>query len=276
MGAKGLTWFVKAHGLSRDYVVVDGQEIGFAISRRNVRWLCHRRRGVGADALILLMPSESAVLGARIYKADGEETDGDPEAIRVLAYIAYRHGYTEGTKLSVETCAGTVEASVVPRDGPVAAVSLSAGPARFPAEVGISDLPDDLIGVVLTTDHVCAVVQVPDLDWAASAGLRQALSGHAASGVWRAVHLVEVTAPDAARVVSWSSGGVDPPGPFSTAGAVAAGLRRLGLTERQLWVETAQGSVWVEVAADWQLQVAGPATEICAGQLSTDFLHRLA
>jgi diaminopimelate epimerase len=66
--------FVKMSGAGNDVILVDhrdrrlaGREAEFA------RYACHRRFGIGADALILLEPSREAAFHVRFFNPDGGE-----------------------------------------------------------------------------------------------------------------------------------------------------------------------------------------------------------
>ena len=59
--------FTKMHGLGNDFVMINGlqEHLPEDISQLAVK-MCHRRFGVGADGLILLLPSDSHTLRMRI------------------------------------------------------------------------------------------------------------------------------------------------------------------------------------------------------------------
>ncbi|MCK4656239.1 MAG: diaminopimelate epimerase, partial [candidate division Zixibacteria bacterium] len=63
--------FTKMHGLGNDFIIIDG--IGEKISARS--WdkrsveLCDRSRGIGADGVILALPSKRADFRMRIFNS---------------------------------------------------------------------------------------------------------------------------------------------------------------------------------------------------------------
>ena len=78
--------FTKMHGAGNDYVYVNGfanllphdlEKLAIDIS--------HRRFGVGADGLILILPSDKADARMRMFNADGSESEMCGNGIRCFA-----------------------------------------------------------------------------------------------------------------------------------------------------------------------------------------------
>jgi len=65
--------FAKLHGAGNDFLVFDGKERPELESRLEalVARLCHRRTGLGADGVLLLVPEGSARARVRYWNADG-------------------------------------------------------------------------------------------------------------------------------------------------------------------------------------------------------------
>ncbi|MEE9356755.1 MAG: diaminopimelate epimerase [Sedimenticolaceae bacterium] len=94
--------FTKMHGLGNDYVYVncfeehldDPAPIAVAVSDRH--------RGIGADGLILICPSDTADALMRVFNADGSEAEMCGNGIRCVAKYVYDHGLaTAGEEFSV-------------------------------------------------------------------------------------------------------------------------------------------------------------------------------
>ena len=77
--------------------------------------LCDRHFGIGADGVLLALPSERADARMRILNADGSEAEMCGNGIRCLArYVrdeGHGRGGAEGGPLRVETLAGVLELS---------------------------------------------------------------------------------------------------------------------------------------------------------------------
>lgn len=157
--------FTKMHGIGNDFLVVDLISADASVDDwPNVaRAVCDRRRGVGADGLLLIRPPESGVradLRMVIYNADGSTPEMCGNGIRCIAKYAVEHGLCEeaATRLDVQTGAGVL-AIDIHRDGDdVRAVTVDMGepilkPAEIPVQVrgqvGDDDRAIDLAGDLL-------------------------------------------------------------------------------------------------------------------------------
>ncbi|MBK9303313.1 MAG: diaminopimelate epimerase [bacterium] len=67
--------FVKMHGAGNDFLMVAAEDLdsGRPLDRERIAFLCDRRRGVGADGLIVIGPAAGADFGMVYYNSDGGE-----------------------------------------------------------------------------------------------------------------------------------------------------------------------------------------------------------
>ena len=66
--------FYKYEGAGNDFVVIDGRTGGFIPGRERVAFLCDRRRGIGADGLMILGHDPEQQFRMRYFNADGGES----------------------------------------------------------------------------------------------------------------------------------------------------------------------------------------------------------
>ena len=137
--------FAKLHGTANDFIYVDARA-GFpgdpaAIARR----LCDRRRGIGADGLILLLPSTEADGRMVIYNADGSRAEMCGNGIRGLAKFVYERGLLPKNPLTVETDAGVKALELHLDGGRVARVTVDMGMPEWRGR----EIPVDADGEVL-------------------------------------------------------------------------------------------------------------------------------
>ena len=142
--------FTKMHGAGNDYLFIDarGQDrdwpaLAVAMSDRH--------RGVGADGIILALPSEEADLRMRMFNADGSEGEMCGNGIRCLVRYAFDRGIVPSTKspVSVETLAGTLGVVPIWDGSKMARASVSMGEPRLRPE----DIPVDVPGRELVLDY---------------------------------------------------------------------------------------------------------------------------
>lgn len=83
--------FTKMHGLGNDYVYVNCFEEEINNPARLAQNISDRHRGIGADGLILISPSQTADVRMRIFNADGSEAEMCGNGIRCVAKYTYEH-----------------------------------------------------------------------------------------------------------------------------------------------------------------------------------------
>ena len=67
--------FTKMHGIANDYVVLNGYRNAVRNPGGTAKRLCDRRFGVGADGLLVVLPSKKADFRMRMFNRDGSETE---------------------------------------------------------------------------------------------------------------------------------------------------------------------------------------------------------
>jgi diaminopimelate epimerase len=83
--------FTKMHGLGNDYIYVNCFEEKIDNPVQLAQIVSDRYKGIGADGLILIAPSETADVRMRIFNADGSEAEMCGNGIRCVAKYAYEH-----------------------------------------------------------------------------------------------------------------------------------------------------------------------------------------
>ncbi|MHB8376475.1 MAG: diaminopimelate epimerase, partial [Dehalococcoidia bacterium] len=132
--------FTKLHGTGNDFVVIDARSLDrdWDVLARAV---CDRHFGVGADGLILAVPSARAGVRMRIFNADGSEAEMSGNGMRCLVKFAVDSGLvvTAGDEFDVETGAGVLRVRITTEKGRVTTVRESMGrPHLDPREIPIA------------------------------------------------------------------------------------------------------------------------------------------
>lgn len=124
--------FWKYHGAGNDFVVVEGPPLPTA---EEAFRLCDRRRGIGADGVLTVLPPESdGVAFMHVYNSDGSVAEMCGNGVRCVArHLAERRNLRGD--LRIETHSGTKRCTVH-RDpqGRVEAVTVDMGTARLEGE----------------------------------------------------------------------------------------------------------------------------------------------
>ena len=132
--------FTKMHGLGNDYVYIDCfktpvetlPDLPTLASRLSLR-----RFSVGADGLVLILPSDVADARMRMFNADGSEGLMCGNAIRCVGKYLYERGLvsSDTREITVETGSGIKELSLSVKDGVVDSVTVDMGVVMVSDEV---------------------------------------------------------------------------------------------------------------------------------------------
>ena len=100
--------FWKLEGAGNDFLGLDGRAGGFQLKRQQIADLCDRRRGVGADGVLVV--EKPKVRGAdfrmRYYNSDGGEAEMCGNGARCFALLARAVSGRKGNELRVQTQVG--------------------------------------------------------------------------------------------------------------------------------------------------------------------------
>jgi len=137
--------FTKMHGAGNDYVYVDC----FAHSEPDnlpelSREMSDRHKGIGADGLILICPSEVADGKMRMFNADGSESEMCGNGLRCVAKYMFDHRLVKTDEISIETGAGILSVTVNHANGIANAVRVDMGkpvlkPDAIPTSLAAND-----------------------------------------------------------------------------------------------------------------------------------------
>lgn len=134
--------FTKMHGIGNDYVYVDGFKEKIPNPNAFSEFISDRHFGIGADGLVMILPSEKADFKMRIFNADGSEAKMCGNATRCIGKFVYEAGYTTETNITLETLSGIKHLKLNVEDGNVTSVEVNMGKAILvPKEIPVlSDL----------------------------------------------------------------------------------------------------------------------------------------
>jgi len=127
--------FTKMQGLGNDYIYIDcfKQKTEGDLSQL-AKEISDRHFGVGADGLVLIMPSEKSDFRMRMFNSDGSEAEMCGNAIRCVGKYVYEKGLTLKDIINVETLAGIKIIELDIKDEVVKSVRVDMGEPILAAE----------------------------------------------------------------------------------------------------------------------------------------------
>lgn len=124
--------FTKMQGTGNDFVIIEPDSKPRDWAKLAVA-VCDRHYGIGADGILLLLPSKTADFRMRIFNSDGSEAEICGNGLRCLVkYFVAKTGDGSARKeIKVETMAGIRKAWLVPNPDSSSSVKLGMGKPRF-------------------------------------------------------------------------------------------------------------------------------------------------
>ncbi|QGG47970.1 diaminopimelate epimerase [Heliorestis convoluta] len=274
--------FVKMHGLGNDFVIVDARKSPLL---ERTDWedvaikVCDRHYGVGADGLILVLPSEIAHVGWRILNPDGSEPEMCGNGIRCFARYVYERSIVTDKVIQVETLAGIIVPEIQVENDQVVGVKVDMGEPIFERskipmtgegdqvveeEIDIQGNPVKITALSMGNPHcliyVDKVEEAPLTEWG------PIVEKHPLFPKKTNVEFVEVVNKNEVRMHVWERGA----GPTLACGtgacATIVGSVLHGYTDRKATVHLPGGSLAIE----WdeksnKVFMTGPAVEVFQG-----------
>jgi diaminopimelate epimerase len=277
--------FTKMHGIGNDYVYVNGFEQAVVDPAGVARRVSDRHTGIGADGLILILPTQKADVRMRMFNADGSEAEMCGNGIRCVAKYAYEHGLARKNPITVETGRGVLSLELVLRDETVEEVTVNMGePILELAKIPVNpervkktnraheyeiDLgaAGKLNAVFVSMGNPHAVIFVADVAKIDLEKLGPIAEHHPAFPRRMNVHWVQVHSGKEVTMRTWERGSGMTRACGTGACAVAVAGVLVGQTQRKILAHLPGGDLGLEWReADKSVYMTGPAAEVFSGE----------
>jgi diaminopimelate epimerase len=272
--------FAKLHGTANDFIYVDARAGLPADPAALARRLCDRRRGIGADGLILLEPSRTADWRMTIYNADGSRPEMCGNGIRGLAKFVYDHGLATAQPLRIETDAG-VKIIHAERNGggKVARVTVDMGAPVWSgrdipvaADGEVIERPLEVAGrtwhvTCLSMGNPHCVVFVDDTAALPLATLGPAFEHHPFFPKRVNTEFIRVVSRTRLEMRVWERGAGETMACGTGACAAAVAAARTGRGERRSVVVLPGGELEIDWRDDDRVLMTGDAVEVYSGRV---------
>jgi diaminopimelate epimerase len=272
--------FTKMHGLGNDYIYVNGAEEKIGDPSSLALAMSDRHFGIGADGLILILPSTKADFRMRMFNADGREAEMCGNGIRCLAKYVYDHQLTRATTIRVETLAGVLSLDLFPQHHAVEKVRVQMGEPRLQrqqipmcGDVGmvinqpllVEGKTFNITALSMGNPHCIVLVDDPQQFDVAYWGPR--FEHHAVFPQGVNTEFVRVLDRTTFEMRVWERGSGETLACGTGASAVAVACHLLEKTERCVTGRLLGGELELEWReADNQVYMTGPAVEVFNGQ----------
>ena len=272
--------FTKWHGIGNDFVIVNGFQEKIDDYAQKAIEVCDRHFGIGADGLVIALPSEVADFRMRIFNSDGSEAEMCGNVTRCFARYVFETGLTTKTELTIETLAGIIKPKLLFEEGKVQAVCVDMGEPRLkrgeipmtgdPAETAVKiplmvgDVTQEVTCVSMGNPHcILFTEEVETLDLQA---VGRPIEIHQAFPRKTNVEFVQVIDRQTLRMRVWERGaGITLACGTGTCATVVAAVLN-GKTDRKVLVHLDGGDLLIEWGEDNHVYKTGPAVEVFRGE----------
>ena len=272
--------FTKMHGTGNDFIIINCFRQPVSNPQLLSKSLCDRHFGVGADGLILAMPSDAADARMRIFNSDGSEPEMCGNGIRCLGRWLYDGGLCRKNPMTIETLAGVLTLSLDVRNGRAVAVTVDMGapslaPEAIPVRADTNAVTLEAGGralrffcVSMGNPHAVTFDLYPEGDEFRRLGAL--LERHPAFPRRANIEFCRLADDGAIDVRVWERGA----GPTLACGtgacAVLTAAASQGLTGREARVRLPGGTLSIRWDASGRLFMTGPAEKVFVGDVETE------
>ncbi|MBE7532440.1 MAG: diaminopimelate epimerase [Ardenticatenaceae bacterium] len=262
----------KYTALGNDMIVIDPAHCPVALTPENVRLICDRHFGVGADGICYGPLSGNAPFIMRFFNPDGSEAERSGNGLRIFARYLWDADYVTSPDFMMGMGADTIPTHIDPATGLITLVmgGLQILFADQPLKVG----QETVLATAVTIGNPHCIIFTPELDRVHTWG---PLIENAPPFPHRTnVQLVNVLDDHTIQIAIWERGaGYTLASGTSASAAAAAAVRTGRCASRQLTVQMAGGHLTVDVLADG-VRLTGPVTAVYHATFSPDLLAQFA
>jgi diaminopimelate epimerase len=273
--------FTKMHGAGNDYLYVNGFTTKVADPAAVSRRLSPRRKGVGADGLILVQPSKVAACRMEMYNADGSRAEMCGNGIRCVAKFAYERGLSRDNPMAIETDCGVKTIELETRDGKVVGATVDMGapilePDRIPVRAGgpvVTNLPIEAggttyFGTCVSMGNPHCVVFLPEIDGLDLQKLGPQFEHHPLFPNRVNTEFIQVLTRRELKQRTWERGSGETEACGTGACAVAVAGVLTDRSERRVVIHLLGGDLEIEWReADGHVTMRGEAVEVFDGEV---------
>lgn len=283
-------FFVKIHGLGNEYIVIDSQNIGFELSTEAIQRICNVNFGIGSDGVLVLVGSETADIGLRIFNPDGSEAEKSGNGLRIFCKYVFDYGVVTKNTFTVETKGGIVTAQIAATKNKRAhTVTVEMGKAIFesaliPTKFTSREVDDTQIVIDGEHFHVnCVSVGNPHCvvlrDNLVVEEIKRygpLLENYEMFPNRINVQFAKVINRNEVEILIWERGAGFTLASGTSSCAVASVLRKKGLVDERVTMKMLGGTLQITVDDLYNITMTGEVREICSGVLSDELIEDFA
>lgn len=274
--------FTKMQGIGNDYVYVNCFEETVADPERVSEIISDRHFGIGADGLVLIMPSDKADFRMRMFNADGSEGNMCGNATRCIGKFVYDNHLTDKTNITLETRSGIKKLTLYPENGKVKTVLVDMGKAVLkPADIPMNVSGDTFINKPITVDgkevfitavsmgNPHAVTYVDDVDSLELEKIGLSFENHPLFPERVNTEFIKILDESTMQMRVWERGSGETwaCGTGACAATAASVLNGYFPHDKEITVKLRGGDLFITYKSDGTVLMRGPAETVFTGEI---------
>lgn len=266
--------FLKAHGLGNDFVIFT-EHSKLNISKKLVKFLSDRKKGVGCDLTVFLNKSENnySDLVARFFNKDGSEAEVCGNALRCIGNYYFKKFNKKN--VTVETNSGLIDvekniSEKISVDLGKPNISWDKIPIKIDVDTQNLDFDFDYLkggfAVNVGNPHVIFFGDYLDVSELKKDSEKIIKTNFFPNGV--NVSIVKVLSRSKVNILTYERGVGITDACGSGAGASVFASNKLNFCDKNVEVSMAGGNLFVEITRDEHILTIGEAKDVFVGQIN--------
>jgi diaminopimelate epimerase len=281
-------FFVKAHGLGNDYLVLDEDFLTIDLTKEAIKRICSVHFGIGSDGILLKTQARKADFGLKILNPDGSEAEKSGNGLRIFSKFLFDWGYTKKEEFQIETPGGLVRSRVTAKkQNRASLISVDMGRATFkPDKIPVlsdkSECLDEIlqlknktytINCVSVGNPHCVIVK-DKLNIKEIKKFGPEIESHKKFPNRINVQFVKPVNKNLVEILIWERGAGYTLASGSSSCAVGAVMYKKGITNGNMTVNMQGGALKLSIDNKFNINMTGEVEEIAHGILSDELLAR--
>ncbi|MFC1570006.1 diaminopimelate epimerase [bacterium] len=269
--------FYKYHGLGNDYLVMNPDEIGRELTRKEIIVICHRNYGIGSDGILWgPIKNDEGSFGLRIFNPDASEAEKSGNGLRIFSLYLWDQELVKlDQTFKISTPGGIVQSRVM-NDGKIVNVEMGKvsfdsqiipvqGPHREVLNETICVNGEDYQFCAATVGNPHCVLPLNDIsaDLAKTAG--PIIETDARFPNRTNVQFMKVLDRNNIQIEIWERGAGYTLASGSSSSAAAAVAHKLGLCDGEIQVHMPGGILEIIINSEFEISMTGPVTRVGTG-----------
>jgi len=272
--------FYKYHAIGNDYIVVNPIDLDRELNSRDIKVLCDRNYGIGADGVLYgPLDSDYCDFGLQIFNPDASEAEKSGNGLRIFSRYLWDCGVVKNEEFSIDTKGGAVN-SLVQSNGK--SVSVEMGQVRFThGAKGNSNLKAETICVKgktfefykVSVGNPHCVIPVKQLTSELAINYGKLIEQDSQFENRTNVQFMEVLDRNTIKIEIWERGAGYTLSSGSSSTAASAVAHALNNCDSDISVRMPGGTIVISLTTDFHATMTGPVVKIGSGKLMDEALE---